>query len=65
MNQSKLRLAFAGFHATLGIVILVESVRALLEGLGGHPGALHPTHLAVHALRGAAGAGMNYGKFVH
>ena len=49
MNKLALRWAFAAFHATIGIVILIESIRALISGFSQPAGALHAGHLIVLA----------------
>jgi hypothetical protein len=52
-----LRRAFAVFHATLGLVVLVESVQTVLHALGLRGGAVNH-HLVLLALVEAIGAAL-------
>ena len=54
MASRTLRCSFIAFHVTLGLVLLVLSVRTAVYALG--PGGAHSPHVAALAILEAAGA---------
>lgn len=56
MNSKTFRRTFVAFHITLGAVVFLQSIGAVLQATSGHIVGAMPSHLTILALVEALGA---------